>query len=507
TPLKMPQFIQDELITYLKGQMGVFLVLPLIVTFLRMCSGILTEKEKKIREGMKIMGMSNFSFYSSWISWYLMTYTIISLIVSAILKATIFKQSDYLLIFVWHWLFCVSLIIQSIFITSFFSRAKLGNIISMVFFLVMFMIKFIIGNSNLPLNIKVGASLSSHTSFSLASDIFLLVENQGYGITWSSGSKMVDNFSIGISMGMCILNIFIFAILSWYCEQVIPNEFGKKKHPLFFITCLFKKNIEHGKEFYEDKENLIPKENVEEVQAGLKQQEQNQEVLRLNNVYKVYNNGKKAVNGVNLTMYKNQIFCLLGHNGAGKTTTISMLTGMLEFSQGQAEVYGKDITNEIEDIRKFMGVCPQHDILFDNLTVKEHLELYAVFKGMDNKDIPLAVQKAIIDVDLAEKTNELSKNLSGGQKRRLSVAIAFIGGSKLIYLDEPTSGMDTSARRYIWDMLKKYKNDKIIVLTTHFMDEADYLGDRIGIMGEGKLICCGSSVFLKNRFGVGYNLT
>lgn len=110
-------------------------------------------------------------------------------------------------------------------------------------------------------------------------------------------------------------------------------------------------------------------------------------------------------------------------------------------------------------------------------------------------------------MDLGEKTNELSKNLSGGQRRRLSVAIAFIGGSKLIYLDEPTSGMDTSARRHIWDMLKRYKSEKIIVLTTHFMDEADFLGDRIGIMGEGKLICCGSSVFLKNRFGVGYNLT
>ena len=89
-------------------------------------------------------------------------------------------------------------------------------------------------------------------------------------------------------------------------------------------------------------------------------------------------------------------------------------------------------------------------------------------------------------MDLKEKTNELSKNLSGGQRRRLSVAIAFIGNSKLIYLDEPTSGMDTSARRHIWDMLKKYKNEKIIVLTTHFMDEADYLGDRIGIMGHGR---------------------
>jgi len=87
------------------------------------------------------------------------------------------------------------------------------------------------------------------------------------------------------------------------------------------------------------------------------------------------------------------------------------------------------------------------------------------------------------------------------------VAIAFIGNSKLIYLDEPTSGMDTSARRHIWEMLKKYKNDRVVVLTTHFMDEADFLGDRIGIMGEGRLICCGSSVFLKNKYGVGYNLT
>ena len=117
------------------------------------------------------------------------------------------------------------------------------------------------------------------------------------------------------------------------------------------------------------------------------------------------------------------------------------------------------------------------------------------------------MRQAILDVDLSEKEHDQAKDLSGGQRRRLSVAIAFIGGSKLIYLDEPTSGMDTSARRHIWEMLKKYKNDRIIVLTTHFMDEADFLGDRIGIMGNGKLLCCGSSIFLKNQFGVGYNLT
>lgn len=111
------------------------------------------------------------------------------------------------------------------------------------------------------------------------------------------------------------------------------------------------------------------------------------------------------------------------------------------------------------------------------------------------------------DVDLQKKRKEYSKSLSGGQKRRLSVAMAFIGGSKLIYLDEPTSGCDTSVRRFIWDMLRRYKQDKIVILTTHFMDEADYLGDRISIIGDGKLICSGSSNFLKTKFGVGYNLT
>lgn len=154
-----------------------------------------------------------------------------------------------------------------------------------------------------------------------------------------------------------------------------------------------------------------------------------------------------------------------------------------------------------------MGVCPQFDILYDDLTVKEHLELFAVFKGSDPATIQAEVLKMIADLNLKEKTNELSKNLSGGQRRRLSTGIAFIGNSKFIVLDEPTSGMDTSARRYIWEILKNFKQDKIILLTTHFMDEADYLGDRIAIMGEGQLKCLGSSVFLKNKFGVGYNLT
>jgi ATP-binding cassette subfamily A (ABC1) protein 3 len=151
-------------------------------------------------------------------------------------------------------------------------------------------------------------------------------------------------------------------------------------------------------------------------------------------------------------------------------------------------------------------VCPQHNVLFDYLTVREHLELYAAFKGVTNRVIKAKVDKMLYEIELVDNQHQLAYTLSGGQRRKLSVAIALIGDAKVIMLDEPTSGMDTTTRRRFWEMLKQYKEGRIIILTTHYMDEADILGDRICIMAEGNVQCCGSSLFLKNRFGAGYNL-
>lgn len=241
---------------------------------------------------------------------------------------------------------------------------------------------------------------------------------------------------------------------------------------------------------------------MDESLRGLERENKMIEIVGLR---KQFNEGETvAVEDLTINMYNNQIFSLLGHNGAGKTTTISMLTGMIEPSDGYISVFGE---TDLDKIRAMIGVCPQHDTLYEDLTVEEHIELFSTFKGLEGEELRSEVQKLIGDVNLSEKRGEYAKNLSGGQKRRLSVAIAFAGRSKVIILDEPTSGMDTSARRYIWELLKTYKNDRAIILTTHFMDEADYLGDRIGIMGGGKMVCCGSSMFLKNKFGVGYNIT
>lgn len=154
-----------------------------------------------------------------------------------------------------------------------------------------------------------------------------------------------------------------------------------------------------------------------------------------------------------------------------------------------------------------MGVCPQHDVLFELMTVEEHLNFFYELKGGDPKLKKAEIAKLIKDVGIEDKKHTRASALSGGNKRKLSVAIALCGNSRFVLLDEPTSGLDLSARRQLWNMLKEYKRDRIILLTTHYMDEADILGDRIAIMKGGQVNALGSSIFLKSRFGAGYNLT
>jgi ATP-binding cassette, subfamily A (ABC1), member 3 len=188
-----------------------------------------------------------------------------------------------------------------------------------------------------------------------------------------------------------------------------------------------------------------------------------------------------------------------------------MLTGAIAPTDGYAVVVGKDIRTQMNEIRQDTGICLQHDCLFPYLTVKEHLQFFSRLKGLYSKvskeEAEQEIDQHIRDVALFEKRDTYSRSLSGGMKRKLSVAIAFSGGSKVVLLDEPTSGMDPFSRRFTWNVIRQYRQDRCIILTTHFMDEADILGDRIAIMAEGTLRCAGSSLFLKKKYGVGYQLT
>ncbi|CAM9266917.1 unnamed protein product [Choristocarpus tenellus] len=316
---------------------------------------------------------------------------------------------------------------------------------------------------------------------------------------------------------MLIVDIFIYSILAWYANEVVPSEWGTS-HPWYFpftkaywrpskVTATDALQAELDMDEFRKSSD---KGHVEAVHDGLRRQLRSKDCVAIRGLEKEFVTGEQrvmAVNGLDLTMYRGQITALLGHNGAGKTTTINMLTGMVPVTGGTAVVNGLDVRTQMKEIRRNLGMCPQHDILYPDLTVREHLTLFANFKGVAKKEVASEVDRMIKAVGLGEKRDRPTNGLSGGQKRKLSVAIAFIGGSKVIFLDEPTSGMDPHSRRFTWDVIRKQKEGRVIVLTTHFMDEADLLGDRIAIMSSGELRCCGSSLFLKSHYGVGYNLT
>lgn len=196
-------------------------------------------------------------------------------------------------------------------------------------------------------------------------------------------------------------------------------------------------------------------------------------------------------------------FCVLGK----KKKAINILTGLFGPTSGDAFVFNKSILTEMTAIRRSMGVCPQHDVLWNELTAREHLDIFVRLKK-----IPRHMRKQLIDeklesVKLLDVGNNRVGSFSGGMKRRLSVAISSIGDPEIIFMDEPTTGMDPMSRRHVWDLIQRMKKDRVIILTTHSMEEADILADRIGIMAQGKLRCVGDSLHLKNRFGTGYRLT
>ncbi|POI34564.1 hypothetical protein CIB84_001684, partial [Bambusicola thoracicus] len=210
-------------------------------------------------------------------------------------------------------------------------------------------------------------------------------------------------------------------------------------------------------------------------------------------------NHKAAVKDLSLTFHKGQITALLGPNGAGKTTVIS----------GTILINGKDIRTDLAAIRTELGVCPQYDVLFNILTVREHLLLYGSVKAPDwtNEQLNQQVSGALEDVDLSQHQYKPVGALSGGMKRRLSIAISFIGNSKTVVLDEPTSGVDPCSRRSIWDVLLKYKAGCTLIFTTHHLDEAEVLSDHIAILQQGQLRCYGSPSYLRETYGQGHSLT
>ncbi len=214
----------------------------------------------------------------------------------------------------------------------------------------------------------------------------------------------------------------------------------------------------------------------------------------------------KAVDGLTVDFYEGQITSFLGHNGAGKSTAISLLTGLFLPDSGDAYIRGHSVKNDMISIRPLIGVCPQTNILWDLLSCRDHMELFARIRNIPDAESKIEIDSLLRDIGLLDKADTYAKDLSGGQKRKLQTVIALIGDPKIVFLDEPTAGMDSSARRDMWDLLLKKKAGKAIILCTHQMDEADILGDRVAVVSAGHLQEAGTPAFLKAKWGRGVRL-
>lgn len=206
---------------------------------------------------------------------------------------------------------------------------------------------------------------------------------------------------------------------------------------------------------------------------------------------------KIAVNSINLSINDGEMYALLGVNGAGKSTTIKMLSCLIKPTSGDALLNGNSIVSDSEKVKRIINVSPQETAVAPNLTVRENLELMARIYGFGNEDAVSKVQKMIEDFELSDIAKSKAKTLSGGWQRRLSIAMALISDPEILFLDEPTLGLDVLARRELWNKIGSLKGKITIILTTHYLEEAESLSDRIGIMVKGNLIAEGTAEELK----------
>ena len=210
---------------------------------------------------------------------------------------------------------------------------------------------------------------------------------------------------------------------------------------------------------------------------------------------------KTAVNKLNLTVGKGELYALLGVNGAGKSTTIKMLSCLTRPTSGDAELMGNSVVSQSAKVKAIMNVSPQETAVAAKLSVRENLEFIARVYGFNKKEAKQKAQKMIEDFSMEEYAKNKASTLSGGWQRRLSIAMALISDPEILFLDEPTLGLDVLARRELWHVIEKLKGKMTIILTTHYLEEAESLSDRVGIMSRGVLCAEGTARELKEQAG------
>jgi len=553
-----PQVVPSLSAASVVGSMGaLWFYCPPMFNFMILLNQIVTENELKLRLSMRTMGLKN-SIY--WFTWFI-TNTVINIFSALVLigfgaafQFAFFLKTNFLVLFLLFFLFSTSMVPLAFFFSAFLNSTKTASTVAFIVFVAGLLLQVMFTSfpiyywyeDSTPRILQILFPFYAPFDFAkLFADINTLTQpqisldgstNSATGYTLSQLFHPFNVTSVSVtspagvqSMIMFIVIAIILLILAWYFDNVIPIP----RRPVWFpfqpaywgCTCLS----------LDDPEPVITPVNADQLSQMSPDAKKEMEAainktlrdgLRIININKrftsywsymlnILTRGKvrdrsfQAVANMFLTVPSGECLALLGHNGAGKTTLVNMLTGLFPPTSGDAIIFGHSLRgqNGMDRIRTLLGVCPQHDILFPELTAKQHLELFADIKGIPLKNRKQTIINKLKQVNLLDVANVQAGRFSGGMKRRLSLAVSCIGDPRILFLDEPTTGLDPINKREVWDLIKEMKQNCIVILTTHSMAECEYLSDRIAIMAHGRIRCLGDALNLKNRFGNGYRVS
>ncbi|GAB2289623.1 hypothetical protein Dimus_023932 [Dionaea muscipula] len=528
------EFIKEmpthHLLGYSSGGISFFQLLSalaLVMQFQVVAKALVYEKQRNVRMMMKMNGLGNKPYWTITYAFHLIL-TLLSmlcyLVGGKLLGIYYFTENDFSIQFVFYFLFANLQVSSSFLAAAFCSSIRTVTVVNLLAIFVgvsaaAFLFRPFLEDPTFPS--KWILYMELFPFFALCRGLYefeqYAVRANEVGTNGMQWKNLCDSLN-GMTevMVIMIIECLVFFMIAYYVDQVKSTGSGVKKSPLFFLhsfrkkpsPILLKPTLEmHTYQDSHQMEKCDIAEEREKVEQIMLESSASHAII-CDNLRKVYpgrdgNPEKVAVKGLSLALGHAECFGMLGPNGAGKTSFISMMIGLTEPTSGTALVQGLDLRSSMDNIYGSMGVCPQHDLLWDCLTGREHLLFYGRLKNLRGAALNKAVKESLITLNLYNGgvADKEAGKYSGGMKRRLSVAISLIGDPKVVYMDEPSTGLDPASRNLLWNVVKRAKQDRAIVLTTHSMEEAEALCDRLGIFVNGELQCIGNSKDLKARYG------
>uniref|UniRef100_A0A161ZY86 ABC transporter domain-containing protein n=1 Tax=Daucus carota subsp. sativus TaxID=79200 RepID=A0A161ZY86_DAUCS len=489
-------------------------------------SSLVYEKEQNLRIMMKMHGLGDGPYWMITYAYFLVissVYMFAFVLFGSLVGLKFFTLNDYSIQFVFYMIYVNLQISLAFLVAALFSNLKTATVIGYI--------------------MVFGTGLLGGFLFQS------FVEDKSFPRGWIIVMEIYPGFSLyrGLyEFSQYAFNGSYLGIdgMQWKDlsdDQVVASGSGVGKGPLYFFQKLQKKLSTSSRKFslqrqrsqvavQTEKQDVVQEVFIlmlvdmeycvldflvekARVQQLLLEQSTSHSIV-CDDLQKVYpgrdgNPEKFAVRGLSLALPQGECFGMLGPNGAGKTSFINMMIGLINPTSGTAYIDGLDIRTNMDEIYSNMGVCPQHDLLWNTLTGREHLLFYGRLKNLKGSALSQAVEESLKSVNLFNGgvADKQAGKYSGGMKRRLSVAISLIGDPKVVYMDEPSTGLDPASRNNLWNVVKRAKQNRAIILTTHSMEEAEHLCDRLGIFVDGSLQCIGNPKELKARYGGSYVFT